>query len=66
MRNLKNNTNESIYKTESQSSETNLPLPKGIAGGGEVNLKFWINMYTLYIIKSFPYGSADKESTCNA
>ena len=34
--NLKNNTNESIYKTEadSQTPKTNLWLPKG-KGGGE-------------------------------
>ena len=34
--NLKNNTNESIYKTEadSQTQKTNLWLPKG-KGGGE-------------------------------
>ena len=36
MWNLKNNTNESIYKTEadSQTQKTNLWLPKG-KGGGE-------------------------------
>ena len=67
MWNLKrNDTNELIYQIESQSQETNLPLPKGTAGGGEVNLKFWINMYTLYIIKSFPDGSMGKEFAYNA
>ena len=36
MWNLKNDTNELIYKTEtdSQTSKTNLWLPKGKAGGG--------------------------------
>ena len=36
MWNLKNNTNESIYKTEtdSQTQKTNLWLPKGKGGGG--------------------------------
>ena len=33
MRNPKNNTNESTYKTDSQTWKTNLQLPKGKGGG---------------------------------
>ena len=44
--NLKNNTNESVYKTETewQAEKTNLWLPKGKGEGG-------INIYTLLYIK---------------
>ena len=46
MWNLKNNTNESVYKTETewQAEKTNLWLPKGKGEGG-------INIYTLLYIK---------------
>ena len=39
MWNLKNNTNESIYKieTDSQTQKTKLRLPKGKGGWGEIN-----------------------------
>ena len=36
MWNLKNNTNESIYKTETDSQKTNLWLPEG-KGEREIN-----------------------------
>ena len=41
---LKNNTNESIYKTEtdSQTQKTNLWLPKGKVWGGWINWEFGI------------------------
>ena len=53
MWNLKNDTNELIYKTEtdSQTSKTNLWLPKGKAGGG-INWEAGINIYTLLDRKS--------------
>ena len=45
MYNLKNDTNELIYKTEtdSQTQKTNLLLPKGIVGGrgGRDKLGVW-------------------------
>ena len=52
MWNLKNSTNELIYKTEtdSQTLKTNLRLPKG-KGGGRINEEFGINRYTLLYIK---------------
>ena len=48
MGNLRNDVNELIYKTEtdSQTQRTNLHLPKG-KGGGEVNQEVGINIYTL-------------------
>ena len=47
----KNDTNELIYKTEtdSQTYKTNLWLPKGKGEG--VNYEFGINRYTLLYIK---------------
>ena len=53
MWNLKNNTNEFIYKTEidSQKQKTNLWLPKEKGGGGGINQEFGINIYTLLYIK---------------
>ena len=52
MWNLKNNTNELIYKTEidSQTQKTNLQLPKGKGGGG-INEEYGINRYTPLYIK---------------
>ena len=49
---LKNDTNELIYKTEteSQTQKTNLLLPKG-KGVGVINQEFGINRYTLLGIK---------------
>ena len=37
MWNLKNNTNEFIYKIDSQTWKTNLWLPKGKADGGGIS-----------------------------
>ena len=52
MWNLKNNTKELIYKTEtdSQTQKTNLWLPKGKGGGG-INWEYEINRYTPLYIK---------------
>ena len=52
MWNLKNNTNEFVDKTEtdSQTQKTNLWLPQG-KGGGEWNQEYGINRYTLLYIK---------------
>ena len=48
MWNLKSDTNELIYKTESdsQTQRTNLWLPQRRVGGRD-RLGFWIDMYTL-------------------
>ena len=45
---LKNNTDESIYKTEtdSQTQKTNLCLPKGKERGERINQEYGINRYT--------------------
>ena len=54
MWNLKNNTNEFIYKTEtdSQTQKTNLWLPKGKGWeGGGINQEYEINRYTPLYIK---------------
>ena len=53
MWNLKSDTNELIYKTEtdSQAQKTNLWLPKGKGGGGGINQEFGNNIYTLLYIK---------------
>ena len=53
MGNLKYDTNELIYKTEtdSQIQKTNLRLPKGKGGGGGINQEFGISRYTLLYIK---------------
>ena len=52
MWNLKNSTNELIYKTEtdSQTLKTNLRLPKG-KGGGRINEEIGIHMCTRLYIK---------------
>ena len=52
MQNLKIDTNELIYKieTDSQTQKTHLYLPKRTGGGG-VNQEFGINIYTLLYIK---------------
>ena len=53
MQNLRNNTNEPIYKTEADSGtqKTNLGLPKG-KGGGQGKLGTWDQLiYTLLYIK---------------
>ena len=49
---LKNDTNELIYKTEidSQTQKTNLWLPKGNMWGG-INQEDGINIYTLLQMK---------------
>ena len=50
----KNDTNELIYKTDTdaQTLKTNLRLPKGkSAGRGGINEEFGINIYTLLYIK---------------
>ena len=51
MWNLKKDTNELIYKTEtnSQTEKTNLWLPKGKGGG--INWEIGIDIYTLLYIK---------------
>ena len=53
MQNLKNNTHESIYKTEidSQTQKTNLWLSKGKASGGGINQEYGISRYKLLYIK---------------
>ena len=54
MWNLKYDTNELIYKaeTDSQTSKTNLWLPKGKHWwGGGISQEFGINIYTLMYIK---------------
>ena len=54
MRNLKkNDTNELIYKTEtdSQTYRTNLWLPGGKRGGEGTDWEFGIDMYTLLYLK---------------
>ena len=51
MWNLKNNTNELIYKTEtdSQAQKTNLLLPKGKEGEGQIrNLGLTDTHYYIY------------------
>ena len=52
MWNLKNNTNEFIYKTESdsQTQKVNLWLPKG-KWRGRINEEFGISRYTLLYTK---------------
>ena len=49
--NLKNNTDESVYKTEteSQTQKTNSWLPKGRGREGGTSWKYRINRYKLYI-----------------
>ena len=53
MQNLKYDTNELIYKTEtdSQTQKTNLWLPKGKGGGSGINQEFGISRYKLLYIK---------------
>ena len=52
MQNLKNDTNELIYKTEkdSQTQKTNLWLPRGRLGGG-INQEIGIHIYILLYVK---------------
>ena len=49
MWNLKYDTNEHIYKTQtdSQTEKTNLWLPHGKAGEGGINSEFGISKYKL-------------------
>ena len=49
----KNDTNELIYKTEtdSQTLKTNLWLPSEESGGGGINQEIGVNIYTLLYIK---------------
>ena len=53
MWNLKYDTNELIYKTEtdSQTWKTKLWLPKGKGSGGGINLEFGISRYKLLYTK---------------
>ena len=53
MQNLKCDTNELIYETEtdSQIQKTNLWLPKRKGGGGGINQEFGISRYKLLHIK---------------
>ena len=48
MRNLKSNTNESLYKTEidSQTQKANLWLPKGKVRRGGINQEYGTNIQT--------------------
>ena len=46
MQNLKYDTNEVIYKTETQTQKTNLWLPKGKGGGGWITQEFGISRQT--------------------
>ena len=50
---LKKDTNELIYKTETelQTQKTNLRLPEGKGGGERINQELGINRYTLPQIK---------------
>ena len=50
---LKNNTDESIYKTETDSWiwKTNLWLPNYKERGAGINSEYWINRYKLTDIK---------------
>ena len=49
----KNDTNEFIYKTEtdSQTERFNLWLPKGMWRWGKINQEFGINRYTLLYMR---------------
>ena len=54
MESKKNDTNELMYKTETdlQISKTNLQLPKGnVWVGGGINQKLGINTHTLLYIR---------------
>ena len=53
MWNLKYDTNELIYKTETDSQmwKTNLWLPKGKGSEGGINQEFWISRHKLLYIK---------------
>ena len=53
MWNLKNGTNEPIYKTEieSQKQKTKLMITKGAKGGGGINWEIGIDIQTLLYIK---------------
>ena len=53
MQNLKNDTNELIYKTEidSQTQKTNLWLPRGRESREETNWEFGADRYKLLHIK---------------
>ena len=50
---IKNDTNELIYKieTDAQISKSNLGLPKGKCWGGGINWENGINIYTLLYTK---------------
>ena len=43
--------NEHIYETDSQTSKTNLRLPKGKLGRVGINQELGMNIYTLLCIK---------------
>ena len=47
MQNLKYDANELIYRIDSQTQKTNLWLPKGKEGWGEVNQELEIGRYKL-------------------
>ena len=53
MWNLKNNTNESMYKTETDFTdiENKLMATKGEREGGQDKLEYWINSYKLLLVK---------------
>ena len=53
MQNLNYDTNEWIYKTETESEtqKTILGLPKGTVGGGGINQELGTSRYNYYIYK---------------
>ena len=53
MWNLKNNTNESMYKTETDFTDlkNKLMATKGEREGGQDKLEYWINSYKLLLVK---------------
>ena len=59
----KKDTNESIYKTEtdSQTQKANLWSPKGKGSWGGINEEYGINRYTLLYVKQI----SNKDLLCN-
>ena len=51
MWNLKYDTDELIYETDSQTQRTDLWLPRGRGGGGEMDGEFWIRRCKLSYIE---------------
>ena len=61
MYSLKYDTNELIYKTDSHTQKTNLPLTKWERGWGKDNLGVWISRFKLPYInnKVLLYGTGN-------